>query len=104
MKSKRKKRERGETPDLRERLCEALDMVPDTLPRTATVEIRGQNYVSIREGGRILFYSPEKISVALPQGSVSILGRRLVCTSYTPDTVRVDGFVCSVCFEEDTDA
>ena len=72
--------------------------------KAGTVEIRGRNYVSRKEGGRILFYSPEKIRVALPQGSVSILGRRLVCTSYTPDTVRVDGFVCSVCFEDDGNA
>ena len=51
-----------------------------------------------------IYYSPEKIKVALHRGAVSILGRRLVCTSYTPDTVRIDGYVCSVCFEDCADA
>lgn len=104
MRSKNKTARTGETPDLRERICDALDIVPDTLPRAGTVEIRGRNYVSIKEGGKILYYSPEKIKVALHRGAVSILGRRLVCTSYTPDTVRIDGYVCSVCFEDCADA
>lgn len=93
-------KDKKEKADLRERVCGALDIVPDTLPRAATVEIRGQNYVSIREGGRILLYTPEKITVALPKGAVSVYGKRLVCTSYTVGTVRVDGYVTSVCFEE----
>ncbi len=93
-------KDKKEKADLRERVCEALDIVPDTLPGVATVEIRGQNYVSIREGGRILLYTPEKITVALPKGAVSVTGRRLVCTSYAVGTVRVDGYVTSVCFEE----
>ena len=95
-----KKRRADNAPNLRERICDALDIVPDTLPREATVEIRGRNYVSIKEGGSILVYTPERITVALPNGAVSVCGARLVCTSYTAGAVRVDGYVSSVSFEE----
>lgn len=97
---RRKRRSAENAPDLRERICDALDIVPDTLPRAGTVEIRGRNYVSIKEGGRILYYTPEKITVALPNGAVSVCGKRLVCTSYTSGAVRVDGYISAVCFEE----
>lgn len=100
MRAKNQAKQRSEHPDLKERICGALDIVPDTLPRVGTVEIRGRNYVSIKEGGKILFYSPERITVALHRGSVTVSGRRLVCTSYTHGTVRVDGYVCAVSFEE----
>lgn len=96
-----KKRRRGEeTPDIKERLCSALDIVPDTLPREGMVEIRGRNYVNIKEGGKIVLYTPEKITVELGNGTVSVCGKRLVCTSYSLGYVRVDGLILSVCFEE----
>ncbi|MBQ8850499.1 MAG: YabP/YqfC family sporulation protein [Clostridia bacterium] len=97
---KKQTKQNGEAADLRERLCRALDIVPDTLPRAGTVEIRGRNYVSIKEGGRILLYTPEKITVEIPNGAVSVLGKRLCCTSYTTGAVCIDGYVTTVCFEE----
>ena len=100
MRSRKIKRRREDAPDLRERICEALDIVPDTLPRAATVEIRGRNYMSIRECGRILLYTPEKIAVELPDSTLCIVGRRLVCTSYSSGAVRIDGYISAVCFEE----
>lgn len=97
---KRKTKKNAERADLRERLCHALDIVPDTLGGAGTVEIRGRNYVNIKEGGRILLYTPEKITVDSPAGAVTVEGRRLVCTSYTTGAVTVDGFVERVSFEE----
>lgn len=97
---KKENKQLSERADLRERLCRALDIVPDTLPGAGTVEIRGRNYVSIREGGKILLYTPEKITVEIPDGSVSVLGKRLSCTSYTHGAVSVDGYVECVSFEE----
>lgn len=97
-----KKREASEKrPDVRERLCKALDILPDMIPGCGMVEIRGRNLVSINEGGKILFYSPERISVKLKKGSVSVCGQRLACISYYPDSVGIEGYICSVTFEED---
>lgn len=97
MRSKDEKKERA---GVRERVCKALDIVPDTLPGSGTVEIRGRHSVSISEGGKILAYTPERVSVAAFGGQVSVLGKRLVCTSYCRGSVRIDGYVCSVVFEE----
>ena len=96
-----KKRQRGaDAPHIKEKLLSALDLVPDTLPREGMVEIRGRHYVNIRECGRIILYTPEKITVELGGGAVSVCGKRLVCTSYNIGYVRVDGLVLSVLFEE----
>jgi len=101
MGSEKSKKTRGERPDLRERLCHALDIMPDTLPRGWTVEIRGRNSISIKEGGSILTYTPEKISVKVPRGAVSVVGKRLCCTSYSSGSVGIDGHIDAVFLEED---
>ena len=96
-----KKRQRGaDAPPIKEKLLSALDIVPDTLPREGMIEIRGRNYVNIKEGGRIILYTPEKITVEFGHGAVSVCGMRLVCTSYNAGYVRVDGLIMSVGFEE----
>ena len=95
-----KREKRSDRAGFREVVCRALDIVPDTLPGVATVEIRGQNYVSIKEGGRILLYTPERITVALPKGAVTVIGKRLLCSSYFVGSVRVEGLILSVSFEE----
>ena len=96
----KKRQRRQDSPDLGERLSSAFDIVPDTLVGVGMVEIRGRNYVNIKEGGRIILYTPEKIRVEFGDGAVSVCGKRLVCTSYSVGYVRVDGLVSSVCFEE----
>ena len=96
----KKRKGREESPDIKERLLGALDIVPDTLPREGMVEIRGRNYVNIKGGGKILLYTPDLIRVELGVGCVSVCGRRLCCTSYYTGYVRVDGYIMSVSFEE----
>lgn len=91
---------RTDRADIRERICRALDIVPDTFPKTGTVEIRGRNYVCIKECGRIILYTPEKITVAINNGAVSVYGKRLSCTSYSDNAVSIDGYVETVAFEE----
>ena len=87
------KNEANEKPDIRERLCKALDIVPDMLPHEGTIEIRGRNSVFVRESGRILHYSDELVSVEYGKGRVEIKGKRLSCSAYYKGGVRVDGFI-----------
>ena len=96
----KEKKDKTMAPSRRERLCSALDITPDMLPRAETVEIRGRNSVCIREGGKILCYTPEKISVAIFGGSVSVIGKRLVCAAYVQGALRIDGYIEAVSFEE----
>lgn len=96
----RKKRARKDRADMRERVCRALDIFPDTLGKAAVVEIRGRNFVYVRQGSRILLYTPEKIRVRIPEGAVCVEGKRLVCTAYSAGAVGIDGFIDRVSFEE----
>ncbi len=99
MERENKKRSKGGA-DIKERLCSALDILPDTLGGSAVVEIRGRNFLSVREGGSILLYTPEKIRVNTKEGVLCIEGKRLACISYSPGAMGIDGHIDRVSFEE----
>lgn len=88
-----------------ERICRALDMPPEILPRSTSVEIHGRSLVKIQGAGAILLYSPEEIRVAADRsgGYISVKGYALCCSSYNMGAVGVEGRICSVSFEESGD-
>lgn len=88
---------------LSERICRALDLPTDVLPRRTTVEIHGKSSVKICGGGAILLYSPSEIRIALcgERGWVSVKGVALCCNSYNSGAVGIDGRVSSVSFESE---
>ena len=90
------KAKNAERADIKERVCKALDIVPDSVFKDGTVEIRGRNSVMIREGGRILHYSDELVSIEYGKGRVEVKGKRLCCSAYYRGVVRVDGLIRSV--------
>ena len=94
--SKREQKERGAS--LRERLSRSLDIPPDLFVGGSLIEIRGQNAVSVRGGGRILCYTEEEIRIALRTCVISVRGKRLICTSYCRGAIGIDGQIESVCF------
>ena len=95
----------GENPEeragMKERICRALDLLPDTFGAESCVEIRGRGSVTVSGTRKILTYTPELIRLALHHGSLRIEGRRLLCTSYFSGSVGIDGRIDRVCFEED---
>ena len=86
---------------LSQRIFRALDIPPDVLPHSTSVEIHGRNLVKIVGGGAITLYSPEEIRVSLGrQGEyISVKGYALRCSSYNMGAVGVEGRICSVSFE-----
>lgn len=89
----KRKEERG---DLKERLCAALDISPDLLPGGFSVDIRGRNQVSIAGGGRIVLYTPKRVSIEVSGGQVTVTGKRLCCVSYLAGAVDIQGCVDAV--------
>ena len=85
---------------VKERICKALDIYPDVFPGTCTVEIRGRNLVTVRECGKILLYTPDRIRIKVSKGVLQIDGKRLECTAYHRGSVMIDGYVRAVSFEE----
>ena len=92
-----------EKDKLSERICRALDLPADLLPRHTAVEIHGRSSVKICGGGAILLYSPEEIRIALrgEAGWISVKGVALCCSSYNSGAVGIDGRVRSVSFESE---
>lgn len=95
-----KRKQRSDRADLREKLCAALDISPDLLPGGFSVDIRGRNLVSVAGGGKILLYNPERVSIAVPSGRVTIVGKRLSCVSYLAGTVDIQGHIDGVFLED----
>lgn len=95
-----KKREKREDVTFRERLCRALDLVPDSLPGECLVELRGHHAVTVKGGGRILLYTPEEIRIGLRRGCLSVVGKRLVCASYYVGAVGIEGRIDGIFFRE----
>ena len=83
-----------------ERICRALDIEPDVLPRASLIEIRGRSAVTVSGGGKILDYTDEEIKLALKSGAVAIRGKRLVCASFCAGKVRIEGRIEGVSFEK----
>lgn len=85
----------------RERINRVLDIPPDLWPRGTLIEIRGQEAMTVRGGGKILVYTPERISIAFDKGVLSVRGHRLVCTSYCVGALGIEGKIERVIFGED---
>lgn len=95
-----KRKNTGEKADLREKLCAALDISPDLLPHGFSVDIRGRNQVSISGGGQILLYTPERVSVRVADGKISVVGKRLCCVSYLAGAVDIQGYIEAVYLDD----
>ena len=93
---KRQKTQSGES--LKEKLSRTLDIPPDLFAGGSLIEIRGQNALSVRGGGKILRYTDSEIRISLKACELSVLGQRLVCTSYCKGAVGIDGQIESVSF------
>ena len=96
-----KRKNSGDRADLKERLCSALDISPDLLPGGFSVDIRGRNQVSISGGNKILLYTPERVSIKVAQGRVTVAGKRLCCVSYLAGAVDIQGHIEAVYLEDE---
>ena len=85
-----------------ERLCEALDLPTELLPRHSLVEIHGRNLVKIQGAGRILLYTHDEIRISLcsHDGVLCIKGQELCCNSYNMGAIGIQGVIQSVGFCE----
>ena len=85
---------------LGERMCNALDIGAELLPRKTLIEIHGTSLVKIQGAGNIIFYSENEIRINLlsKKQSVSVRGEGLSCASYNRGSVGITGMINSVSF------
>ena len=91
-----------ESKGIGQKLCHALELSPEVLPRSSSVEIHGRAMVKIWGGGRILLYTDSEIQIALgkKEGAISVRGAGLSCSSYNMGAVGIEGRIDSVSFCE----
>ena len=87
-------------PKLIERVCRAIDIVPEAVSHTPYIELHGKTLLKIRDGGKILLYSPTVIQVALPntKETISVIGEDLSCSFYNIGAIGIEGKIDTVTF------
>ncbi len=95
-----KNTEKGVNAGFRERLCRGLDLSPDIFPHGTLVEMRGRGSVTLRGCGRVLCYNDCEMRFESREGNISVLGKRLCCSSYCLGTAVVEGYIDCVYFGE----
>ena len=77
---------------------ERLSWREDDLFCTDSVLLRGNHSAVLYGCGRILFYGRERICFSMRDRSVSIFGKDLCCTVFSPSGVTVEGKISGVLY------
>ena len=92
-------------PPIIERICRKLDVLPESVSRTPYIELHGRTLLKIRDGGKILLYTPERIRIALARegGTITVTGSGLSCSFFNMGAVGIEGNIDTLTFvcEED---
>ncbi len=67
---------------------------------TDSILLRGGDSVVLYGCGRILFYGRERICFSMGHRAVSVFGKGLCCTVFSPAGVTVEGKIVGVCYCE----
>ena len=89
----------GERRTLLEYLTVTGDVGGDSLAGDIYLEMRGKNSLLVKGCRRILQYSPERIVLEVRKETLTIEGKRLVCTSYHSGSIGIEGVIFSLSFE-----
>ena len=94
--SKDKKKE--EKRSILEYLALQGDIGGDSLAGDIYLEMRGRNCLLVKGCRRILGYSPECILLEVKNGKLTLMGKRLVCTSFHSGSIGIEGEISSLTF------
>ena len=87
-------------PPIIERICRAIDVLPESVSHTHCVEIHGRSLIKITDGAKILTYTHEMIRIALPHTKdvLTVMGKDLTCAFYNMGAVGIEGLIDTVTF------
>ena len=83
-----------------ERICKAIDVPAEAVSHTPNIEMHGRTVIKIRDGGKILLYTHEKIKIELPhcKDILTVKGKELSCSFYNLGAVGIEGIIDYVSF------
>lgn len=65
---------------------------------TDSILLRGNHSAVLYGCGKILFYDKERICFSMRGRSVSVFGKELCCTVFSPSGVTIEGNIDGVCY------
>ena len=93
---KREKKTQRRT--LREWLAVRLDIPADVTGEVLRLDMRGRHTLTVHGCRKILSFSPCEVSLALKDSTLTVSGRRLICTAYLAGAVGIEGYICGISF------
>ena len=90
-------------PPIIERICRAIDVLPESVSHTPSIELHGRSLLKIRDGRKILLYTHEKIKIELSRsgGILTVIGEGLSCAFYNMGAVGIEGLIDKVSFVDE---
>ena len=83
---------------LPEWLAVRLDIPADLLTDGLRLDMRGRHTLTIHGCRRILDFTPCEVRLAVKDATLTVSGRRLVCTAYLAGAVGIEGCICGINF------
>ena len=88
----------GERRGLAEWLAVYLDIPSDITTGGLRMDLRGRHSLTVYGCREILDFTPREIRLRLSEGSVTVGGWRLICSSYLAGAVSIEGCICGITF------
>jgi sporulation protein YqfC len=85
-------------PTLSEWLAVKLDIPADLSAHGLRLDMRGRHTLTVHGCGKILHFTPCEVRLAVKDATLTVSGRRLICTSYLAGAVGVEGYICGISF------
>lgn len=83
---------------LPEWLAVRLDIPADLLTDGLRLDMRGRHTLTVHGCRRILDFTPCEVRLAVKDATLTVSGRRLVCTAYLAGAVGIEGCICGISF------
>ena len=86
-----------------ERICRVIDVPPESISKAPMIELHGRSLLKIRDGGKILLYTKEKIKIALPRSRevITVTGSELSCAYYNLGAVGIEGNIDGISYVQE---
>ena len=85
-------------PSLSEWLAVKLDIPADLSERGLRLDMRGRHTLTVHGCQRILDFTPCEVRLAVKDATLTVKGRRLICTAYLAGAVGIEGYICGITF------
>ena len=92
------RKENDRRPTLPEWLAVKLDIPADVTGDGLRLDMRGRHTLTVHGCRKILDFTPCEVRLALESSTLTVSGRRLICTAYLAGAVGIAGYICAVTF------